>query len=122
MSTVRFFLGRAAKVLVVGTYLFLGVSLVLKAFGLIGAGSIMAQWSDLWAVFAACMWLGIGVLFFEETPDRRPVLPDREHERMARHIRRIMELLEEEKQAEALDLLTMVLEEFGDRLHERKVW
>lgn len=122
MSKVRFLLARAAKVLVVGAYLFLGVSLALRGFGLIESGSIMAQWSNVWAIFAACVWFGIGVLFFEETPVRRPVLPDWEHERMVRHVRRIMELLEEEKQAEALDLLTMVLEEFGDRLHERKVW
>ena len=72
----RTFFSRLAQMLfkafIVGCVLFLGVSLALYNYGLIGDWGIFAdgrwlfnQWKHPWAGIVSVLWLGLGVFLFD---------------------------------------------------------
>lgn len=123
MVVIRHVLARLLKVFLVGFYLLLGTSLTLAGFGLIpewggfaGDGFLHDLWVKPWSIFAAMTWFGIGVLFFEERPEKKPLLSAYVHKRYIRATGAINTLMDQGDTDRAVRLLNDTLEDLADQL------
>lgn len=74
-----------------------------------------------WCILAAIFWFGVGILFFTEEVEKKPLLSAHEAGPLERLFRRASELLEEERLPEALEVLQLSVERITGFLENKRM-
>lgn len=74
-----------------------------------------------WCILAAIFWFGVGILFFTEEVEKKPLLSEHEAGPLERLFRRASELLEEERLPEALEVLQLSVERITGFLENKRM-